>query len=172
MNREGHENINFFYGEEVEHTPVYGKYTLFVVGLHSVEDIAKHLSTGSQPVEHIYFGANQSFPNLPVDDQRWSHWESVIGYFLDLGYWCTLDVDISCAEGLCEGSLVEHNRFVPMISAKLPYIRLLGYNATLKIDDRDFEATNPGVWCHSVHDLMNKEKFTDWSKYDKDTGSN
>jgi hypothetical protein len=56
-----------------------------------------------------------------------------------------------------------------MISVKLPYIQQLGYNATIKLDDKDFAATNPGVWCHSVHDLMKRDQaFTDWYKYTKD----
>jgi hypothetical protein len=55
-----------------------------------------------------------------------------------------------------------------MISVKLPYIRQFGYNATIKLDDKDFAATNPGVWCHSLHDLQNYKVFTDWSKYTKD----
>ena len=82
--------------------------------------------------------------------------------------YCTLDIDVAQVEGLLESALVEFNNFIPMISVKLPYIRLLGYNATLKIDDRDFAATNPGVWCHSLHTLQNRNKFTPWSKYTKD----
>ena len=34
--------------------------------------------------------------------------------------------------------------------------------------EKDFQATNPGVWCHSLHDLQNRSVFTDWSKYTKD----
>jgi hypothetical protein len=45
---------------------------------------------------------------------------------------------------------------------------MLGYNATIKLDDKDFAATNPGVWCHQLHDLKDRNKFTDWSKYTKD----
>jgi hypothetical protein len=71
-------------------------------------------------------------------------------------------------EGLCEGSLVDHALFIPMISVKIPYTKLLGYNATVKIDDKDFHATNPGVWCHSLHDLMNRDQFTSWDQYTKD----
>jgi hypothetical protein len=55
-----------------------------------------------------------------------------------------------------------------MISVKLPYIEQLGYNACLKIDDKDFDASNPGVWVHRVHDLKSKSLFTDWSKYTTD----
>ena len=87
---------------------------------------------------------------------------------LDSAFLCTLDLDVSCAEGLLESSLVERHNFIPMISVKLPYIRQFGYNATLKLDDRDFRATNPGVWCHSLHSLQKRSVFTDWSKYTQD----
>ena len=170
MNRQGHENIQFFYGTEVEHTPAHGKYTMFVVGVQDIEDIRLHLSSGQQPVEHIYFGANQSFPtSISVNDGVfWRPWEEMIKFFLKHDYLCTLDIDVSCAEGLLESGLTEYHNFIPMISVKLPYINQFGYNATLKIDDKDFRATNPGVWCHGLHELQDRSKFTDWSKYTED----
>ena len=79
-----------------------------------------------------------------------------------------MDIDVSQVEGLLESGLCEHYNFIPMISVKIPYIRQLGYNATIKLDDRDFAATNPGVWCHNLHDLQKRTKFTDWSKYSND----
>jgi hypothetical protein len=165
MIRQGHdESVKFFTGTEVEHTPALGKKTLFVIGVQSEDDIAAHL-TGC---EHIYFGANQSFPNYDTNARGWLDWENMIGPFLDRGYLCTLDIDVQCVEGLLESGFTEHHNFIPMISVKLPYIRQLGYNATLKLDDKDFAATNPGVWCHSVHKLQSRASFTDWSKYTKD----
>lgn len=174
MNRDGHSNANFFVGIEVEHSPVIGHHTLFVVGLQPVDQILWHLgqtnAKSKQPITHVYFGANQSFPNPKLDDtETWTAWENMVSELLNQGYWCTLDIDVSAVEALCEGSLVEHAQFVPMISVKMPYTRLLGYNATVKIDDRDFAATNPGVWCHSLHNLMNRETFTSWDQYTKDT---
>ena len=175
MNREGHTDVKFFTGVEVEHTPAYGKKTLFVVGLQTIgeiQDWIDHFASyedQSQHIEHIYFGANQSFPNLKVNDgAEWAKWETMIYHFLDRDYVCTLDVDVSSVEGLVEGGFCERHNFIPMISVKLPYVQLLGYNATIKVDDRDFAATNPGVWCHSLHTLQNRNKFTPWSKYTKD----
>lgn len=163
----------FFVGTEVEHTPAYGKKTLFVVGVQPVNEIERlladaYLSFGGT-VEHIYFGANMSFPKLGVNDfSEWKAWTDMIVPFLDKDYLCTLDIDVSCVEGLAEGALCEYQNFIPMISVKLPYVQLLGYNATIKLDDKDFKATNPGVWCHSLHELQNRRNFTDWSKYTKD----
>jgi hypothetical protein len=45
---------------------------------------------------------------------------------------------------------------------------LFNYNTTLKIDDIDFDKTNPGVWCHPLNELLNKETFTNWDQYSKD----
>jgi len=168
MNRPGHENIEFFVGQEVEHSPAYGHRTLFVIG---VQNSTKIMSLAEQfKATHIYFGANQSFPNPAINDAvTWKSWEGMIKACLESGYLCTLDLDVTAAEGLVEGALCEYNNFIPMISVKLPYIQMLGYNATIKLDDKDFMATNPGVWCHSLHDLRNRDRFTDWSKYTKDT---
>lgn len=168
MDRPGFDQTkkNFFFGTEVEHTPAYGKKTLFVIGLQDVTDI--HLEATKHSCDHIYFGANQSFPNISTNDQAWFQWEDMITPMLKNNFLCTLDIDITQVEGLCESGLVEFHNFIPMISAKIPYLRLLGYNATLKIDDRDFAATNPGVWCHNLHDLQDRSKFTDWSQYSND----
>lgn len=173
MIREGHENTEFFVGTEIEISPAHGKSTLFVVGLQPVDIIRWRLEEANskrrEPIQHIYFGANMSFPNPPIDDaMTWNKWQGMIMPFLTQGIWCTLDLDVTAVEGLLEGSLTEQALFIPMISVKLPYIKQLGYNATIKLDDRDFNATNPGVWCHSVHDLMDRNKFTSWDKYTKD----
>lgn len=169
MDRPGHEQINFFFGTEVEHSPAYGNHTLFVVGVHSKESINSALAMSTYSTTHIYFGANQSFPqhdSFGLDDFR--PWEEMVKAFLKEGYLCTLDFDVTHAELLAESSLTEYNNFIPMISVKLPYLQLLGYNATIKLDDKDFRATNPGVWCHMLHDLKDRSKFTDWSKYTQD----
>jgi len=167
MNREGHNEVSFFIGTEVEHTPAFGKRTLFVVGLQDPQIVLQEAKNNE--IEHIYFGANQSFPALETNDgDGWRDWEVMVQDCLEAGWLCTLDLDVRQVEGLLESALVEYHNFVPMISVKLPYIRQLGYNATIKIDDKDFAATNPGVWCHSLHDLQKREVFTDWSKYTKD----
>lgn len=173
MDRPGHEEVKFFIGEEVEHTPAFGMRTLFVVGVQDPAEV--HAKAFAYKCDHIYFGANQSFPKLDTNDAAgWQPWEQMVDLMLRSGhggdhrYFCTLDLDVSCAEGLLEGPLVEYSNFIPMISVKLPYIKQLGYNATLKLDDKDFRATNPGVWCHNLHDLQDRTVFTDWSKYTKD----
>jgi hypothetical protein len=161
------DSITFFTGIEIEHTPAYGMKTLFVVGVHDPYVIIE-LARNNQ-CKHIYFGANQSFHTRGTNDiEGWRPWEDMIKACLDADVWCTLDFDVSETEGLLESGLTENRRFIPQISVKLPYINQLGYNATLKIDDKDFSATNPGVWCHNLQDLLGRDRFTDWDQYGKD----
>jgi len=161
------EAVEFFTGIEIEHTPAYGMETLFVTGVHSSDTILAMAEENN--VKHIYFGANQSFRTGGVNDAAtWGLWEKMIFPCLKKGYWCTLDFDVKEVEGLLEGGFCEHRKFIPMISVKIPYLTQLNYNATIKIDDKGFEATNPGVWTHQLHDLMKREKFTDWDQYKDD----
>ena len=160
-------SIEFFTGIEIEKTPAYGMKTLFVVGVHDDQIITTMAQNND--CTHIYFGANQSFKTNGVNDaQNWRMWEDMIYVCLEQGYWCTLDLDVSEVEGLLESGLVEKQQFIPQISVKLPYLQQLGYNATIKIDDKDFKATNPGVWCHNLHDLLGRDRFTSWDQYGKD----
>jgi hypothetical protein len=160
MNRDGHDDVSFFIGTEVEHTPAFGLRTLFVVGLQDPQIVLQEFNNND--CEHIYFGANQSYSGGSHE------WEMMILECLEKGCLCTLDFDVSVIEEYTHSLLPSFSNFIPMISVKLPYIRNLGYNATIKLDDKDFAATNPGVWCHSLHDLQKREVFTDWSKYTKD----
>lgn len=174
MDRPGHQTAQLFVGTEVEHSPAHGMKTLFVVGIQPVHEIQHVLSDqnsyidSSKHIKHIYFGANQSFPMHDINEDDWQPWLEMMRPFLDQDYFCTLDLDVSQVPDLMETWLVERHRFIPMISVKLPFINQLGYNATLKLDDTNFEYSNPGVWCHSVHSLQNREVFTDWSKYTQD----
>jgi hypothetical protein len=163
MKREGHDNVDFFKGVEVERTPAFGKKTLFVVGIQPIDSIIAHI----HGEEHIFFGANHSFnPNTP---EEWRAWENMITYFLERGRLCTLDIPILAVEEFHEGGLCEYRNFIPQIRVSVPYTKLWNYNTMLKIDDKDFDATNPGVWCHSLHSLMSRETFTGWDDYEGDS---
>ena len=167
MNREGHGNATFFFGKEVERTPAFGKDTLFVVGVQSIDEITHHFDRHPRGIEHIFFGANHSFH--PENALEWQRWESMIQPFLDKGYLCSLDIPITHVEEFHEGSLCEYRNFIPQIRVSIPYTKLWNYNTMLKIDDKDFNATNPGVWCHSLHSLMSRETFTSWDDYKEDS---
>jgi hypothetical protein len=165
MNRPGHQSAEFFWGAEVEHTPMLGQPTLFVVGLQDIDVIESHLARRPD-VGHIFFGANDSY--RPITHGDHTAWENTIATFLGRGHWCSLDIPYQYAEEFHEGGLCEYDRFVPIIKVPVPYIRLWNYNTCVKIDDRDFADTNPGVWMHQLHDLMARDRFTSWDKYNKD----
>ena len=165
MIREGHEEVSFFIGTEVEHTPALGMPTLFVVGYQTQEVIEEQLNK-CLGIRHIFFGANDSYrPRTPAEHTAW---ENVIMTFLDRGFWCSLDIPFEYVAEFHEGGLCERDRFIPIIKVPIPYIRLWNYNTCIKIDDQDFAASNPGVWVHSLHDLQDQTKFTPWHHYQED----
>jgi hypothetical protein len=126
------EDVIFFIGTEIEKTPAFGMKTLFVVGVQDASVIINLIKNND--CTHVYFGANQSFPKLEVNDAtEWKPWEDMIQECLDYGLWCTLDLDVAQAEGLLESGLVESRRFIPQISVKLPYLTQLGYNRRQRV---------------------------------------
>jgi hypothetical protein len=158
-----YDDVVFFEGTEVEHTPAFGMHTLFVTGVQPTNEITARLAYVGQ---HIFFGANHSFN--PQTPDEWKAWENMITHYLDMGYLCSLDIPLSAVEEFNDGPLNEYDNFIPQIRIPIPYIKLWNYNTMLKIDDKDFKATNPGVWSHSLHDLKDRSKFTPWDKYKDD----
>ena len=158
------QEVVYFTGTEVEHTAMKGERTLFVVGVQPCNEIQKRAD--AHGIKHLYFGTSQSF--APESDADWTAWENMIKALLSADYWCTLDYDVFYVKEVLELGFDEYNNFINMISVKLPYIKQFNYNATLKLDDIDFDSTNPGVWTHSLHKLMDRRKFTPWTDYSKD----
>ena len=161
------EGVTFFVGKEVEKTPAHNMTTLFVNGIQDVEEIVSNAKAFN--CTHIYLGANQSFDpeDSPETHAEWA--ELVIALLENANnFWVTLDFDVSHTVWIHEYGVCEYRRFIPQISVKIPYLTLFNYNATIKIDDVDFDSTNPGVWVHSVRSLLDEDKFTNWDQYGKD----
>ena len=165
-------DVQFFVGKEIEHTPAFDMFTLFVTGVHPVQEIQDWLDDFAgyedltKHIKHIFFGANHSFNPQTYEEHK--IWENMIMFFLDKGYLCSLDIPINQVEEFHDSGYCEYNNFIPQIRVPIPYIKLWNYNTMLKIDDKDFNATNPGVWSHSLHKLMDRNNFTDWSQYKND----
>lgn len=164
LNTDERQGVVYFIGTEVEHTAMYGEKTLFVVGVQPWEEIKRRADENG--IRHLYFGTSQSFTPT-VDD--YLDWEDMIIPLLKEGYWCTLDFGVEYSDGVLECGFDEYNNFISMISVKIPHIRQFNYNATLKIDDTTWGHSNPGVWCHSLHELQYKAVYTDWKDYVGDT---
>jgi len=155
------QEVIYFTGTEVENTAMKGERTLFVVGIQPVEEIVSRLKEHN--IKHAYFGTSQSFAPESIDD--WNNWTTMLVGILDLGYVATLDYDVFYVKEVLECGFDEYDNFINMISVKLPYIKQFNYNATLKLDDNTWGDTNSGVWCHSIHSLMDRRVYTDWRDY-------
>ncbi len=171
IDTETRQAVDYFVGIEVEHTIMKDKPTLFVVGIKPVEEILMILNEENKDrdskINHVYFGTSQSFN--PRDGDDWRAWDRMIAPLLKQGIYVTLDFDVAYAQDLHEEGWCEYNNFIPMIRVKIPYIRLYNYHTTIKIDDLTWGKSNPGVWCHPLHELQQREAYTDWSQYVGDT---
>ena len=157
----GRQQVDYFVGIEVENTAMKGEKTLFVVGIKPVDEIIALAEKHS--IKHLYFGTSQSFhPQNPYD---WAAWDEMIKPLLVKDFWVTLDFGVEYCKEIHEESWCEYNTFIPMISVKIPYIKLYNYNATVKIDDNTWGDTNPGVWCHPLNELLTRDVYTDWKDY-------
>ena len=161
-------SVKYFVGDEIEVSPAFNLRTLFIVGVLAPEEITA-IAT-QHKCDHVYFGANQSF-----DGNNIGEWVRQIEHVLRLGFWATLDFDVRYAG--CPDShkppawfvqLNTFDQFVPMISVKIPNLTMYNKNATLKIDDIGFDATNRGVWCHNLDKLLDDTVLTEWSEYAND----
>lgn len=165
LDTKNRKNVTYFIGTEVENTIMKGEKTLFVVGVQPAIDIVQRALEHS--INHLYFGTSQSFtPQTPAE---WQQWDDMISPLLKQGFWVTLDFGVEYATILHEYSWCENDKFIPMISVKLPYIKLYNYNTTVKLDDTTWGDTNPGVWSHHLPSLMGRDKFTSWNEYTQDT---
>jgi len=154
------DDVTFFIGKEIERTAAYGLQTLFVTGIQSIETIWEiYVNKGC---EHIYLGANQSF-------EATEEWNDFCIQVLACGVLTTVDFDVKHSEWILETAIPEFENVICQISVKIPYLAQFGYNTTLKIDDKDFKASNAGVWCHDLNSLLDRDRFTGWSEYKDDT---
>ena len=157
------DNATFFVGAEVEKTATEGMKTLFVVGLQRTATVVRHAEkTGAK---HIYFGANHSYKVL--DGGEVAQIAGQLKYFLDKDYHVTIDTNPAYRfKDITE--LLTYPKFTIVYGIRMDNIVDMKGNVVIKLDDADFKATNPGVWCWSVRDMIDDKHFTDWSEYGAD----
>ena len=154
------QQLKYFRGWEVEHTDMLGAETLFVVGVKPAKEIIEQAGD----IKHIYLGTSQSFPGA----DSWASWSRMIEDLLAWGYTVTLDYDSRYAEQVSACAWSQHSRFVNMVSVCLPNIQRLSARTYIKLDDRTWGHSNPGVWVHKLENLKDPGVFTDWNSYTSD----
>jgi hypothetical protein len=156
------ESVGVFSGLEIEHTPAYGLQTLFLARNDLVFDQIMDLIKQSE-AEAVYFGANRKFmPNHATQITQMIK-------LLDKGYWVTIDYPHAIHDEVKKNfSLVwTHEKFIPFCSVIFPNSEE-DTALCFKIDDVDFNKTNPGVWAMSMKDFKAKAGFTKWEQYKQD----
>ncbi len=156
------EEVGVFSGKEVEHTPAFGLQTLFLARNDLTYDKIKELCVKVN-AEAIYFGANRCFVNnlasIPVQINR----------LLNDGYYVTIDYQYKIHDEVKKNySHVWNNeKFIPFCSIIFENSEE-DNNLCIKIDDVDFNKTNPGVWTMTMNEFKQSSGFTSWNDYKQD----
>jgi hypothetical protein len=155
-------DVTVFSGLEIEHTPAYGLQTLFIARNDLTFDQIQELAVLSN-AEAIYYGANRSYVH--------GHYMQVpqIMKFLEHGYYVTVDYPFELHQmvGQKFALIWKHEKFIPFCSIIMPDSEE-DSSLCFKIDDIDFNKTNPGVWTMNMKDFKDKAGFTKWDEYIKD----
>ena len=113
-------------------------------------------------------GANHSFDASILEEP---YWDQTITSLLDKGYWVSLDYQAHQHKdvlNILNPVTWQSRMFVPLLSVRIPFVQTSSTNLTVKIDDIDFNATNPGVWCMHFREVTDSNRFTDWNEYGTD----
>ena len=155
-------SVGVFSGLEIEHTPAFGRQTLFLARNDLFFDQILEMAE-SVKAEAIYFGANRTFMH--------NHATQInqMIRLLRKGYWVTIDYPHSIHNLVKERfkEIWTHEKFIPFCSIIFPKSEE-DDNLCIKVDDTDFNKTNPGVWTMSMDHFKQSAGFTSWNDYKKD----
>ena len=156
------DSVGVFSGVEVEHTPAYGLQTLFLARNDLFYDQILTLAEKVK-AEAIYFGANRTFMH--------NHATQInqMIRLLRKGYYVTIDYPHARHEEVKARfeSIWTHERFIPFCSIIFPKSED-DDNLCIKVDDVDFNSTNPGVWTMTMDTFKQSAGFTSWDHYKQD----
>ena len=156
------EDMRMFSGKEIEHTPAYGLQTLFLarndLTLAQIEEQAVMVQA-----EAIYYGANRTYMH------NHGMQLSQIIQLCDKGYYVTVDYPYELHDEVKEKFNIvwKHEKFIPFCSIIFPHTED-DTQLCIKVDDTDFNKTNPGVWTMTMNDFKSKSGHTKWEEYKKD----
>jgi hypothetical protein len=156
------DEVKTFVGMEIEHTTAYGKKTLFLATNEMTTEEIEIMAVQNN-CEAIYYGANRKYMHnhgLQL---------SQIMKLLQKGFYVTVDYPFSLHEQVKEKfkSVWKNEKFIPFCSIIFPNSED-DDQLCIKIDDVDFNKTNPGVWSMSMNHLKQTAGFTSWNEYKKD----
>ena len=155
-------SVGVFSGIEIEHTPAYGKQTLFLarndLTLEQIKELADLVNAKA-----IYYGANRSF--MYNHGLQLAQMIKLIeqGYYVTIDYPYNLHTEVKKRFKL----LWKNEKFIPFCSIIFPDSED-DDNLCIKVDDVDFNKTNPGVWTMTMDHFKQSAGFTSWNEYKKD----
>lgn len=168
------DRVSHFIGREVENTPAYGLETLFIVpDGKSTDEIIQIIKKHESEVENVYLNANHIMIEHEMDPSDFfsRDWGSVLETIEKSRHikYATIEIFNPLNIAMLEDFLKKYKKLIFNVSIQIPNAEEYRNRVSIKIDDIDFKATNPGVWSCVVTDIMaHSYTFTPWEQYKKD----
>lgn len=155
-------SVGVFSGLEVEHTPAYGLQTLFLARNDLTYDQILELCNDTN-AQAVYFGANRCYVHGYMG--QIVQMEKLIndGYYVTVDYPHSLHAEVKEKFAV----LWKNPKFIPFCSIIFPNSEN-DDNLCIKVDDVDFNKTNPGVWTMTMDNFKQSAGFTSWEHYKQD----
>ena len=161
------DRAEYFTGIEVEKVPCYGKKTLFVTYWQPADKIMEQAH--KLGIKNIYLGANKHLYYGKVNMKK--PWGDTALELLEAGYTVTIDFPVSYYElafEVLQDEVLHHRNFTINMGIELPGFKKLNANTTLKIDDKEMQYSNDGIYCFPLKSVTTPEYKTDWEEYKSD----
>lgn len=155
------DTAKIFVGKEIEHTPAFGKTTLFLATNQLTTDQILQLVKENQ-CEAVYYGANRMYAHNI--DQTFQ-----MQKLIEAGLFVTVDYPYAIHKAVKQkfSRIWTHEKFIPFCSIVFEDAED-GSNLSFKIDDVDFNATNSAVWSSTMSKYMSTAGTTKWEEYKQD----
>lgn len=140
-----------------------GLLTLFLVGCMTKQQVVDLVDAAQESeslrqhplhLRHLHFGAQGSF-----DGRRCDLWSANVKFFLQEGFWCTLEMRVPQTPLLIKTGLFRQSRFIPLLRLSFPHAKEVGTNAVLQIEDGGKNWFTP---CNSLLRLSAAEQEDDY----------
>lgn len=150
-----------FVGKEIEHTPAFGKTTLFLATNQLTTEQILQLAEQND-CQAVYYGANRMYRHNI--DQTFQ-----MEKLIDADLFVTVDYPYEIHRAVKQkfSKIWNNPKFIPFCSIIFEGVED-NSNLSFKIDDVDFNSTNSAVWSSTMSKYMLLAGTTKWDEYKQD----
>jgi hypothetical protein len=148
-------------GPEVEHTHAFGKKTLIVNEITTIDEIEAIFD--QYKCKNLYLEVTYALSKNKNTSKVLADYRKVAKYFLDRKATVTIDIPTNLAYKYAD--LTTNKNFVMNIAIEIPHMERLKDRVSLKVMAGEYENDTGGIYVAHLDDVRVKKYFTPWDAY-------